>query len=122
VIRGMNILITDEEVSMDTVKELANAWHGDLLKGVADCKSGVLALGGEWHIDANNKLIELGNSQSDLWGFNIYPEKTGDDVIAYSSLINIRPTQGNTDMELKDEKLRKKIRILVKKLIPDLNL
>jgi hypothetical protein len=118
----MEILVTDKEVDMMKIKQLANEWHETLVKGVADCKQGLLALGGEWHMDANNKLLESGSSQENLWGFNIYPQKSGSNALEYISLVNIRPSQGNTDMELKDEVLRGKIKKLVKKIIPDLNL
>jgi hypothetical protein len=118
----MEILVTDKEVDMMKIKQLAKEWHETLVKGVADCKQGVLALGGEWHMDANNKLLENGSVQENLWGFNIYPQKIGNDALEYISLINIRPAQGNKDMELNDAELRYKIKLLVKKIIPELKI
>ena len=118
----MEILIAAEPVSREKLRELANAWYGDLVKGVADVRRGVAALGGDWHIDANNALINDGSRQENLWGFNIFPDKRGDDAIEYNSLINIRPAQGNRDMELRDEALRSQIRAVVKKILPDLGL
>jgi len=118
----MEILVTDKEVSMGQIQALAEAWHGNAVKGVADCKRGVLALGGEWHMDANEKLLANGSIQEDVWGFNIYPNEKGSDAIAYTSLINIRPLQDNTEIELKDENMRSCIKELVEKLIPELKL
>ena len=118
----MEILVTHELVSKETLHELAQAWYGDLVKGVADCRRGIIDLGGDWHIDANNVLIADGSRQEDLWGFNLFPDKRGNAAIEYHSLINIRPAQGNRDMELQDGALRSRIRDVVKKLLPELGL
>ncbi len=118
----MEVLIVREPISKEKLQELAKAWYGDLVKGVADCKRGIIALGGDWHIDANNVLIADGSEQGDLWGLNIFPDKCGDAAIEYHSLINIRPAQGNRDMELKDAALRSQIRTVVRKVIPHLEL
>lgn len=117
-----DILLTKDAVSIDTIKEIAEKWHGGMAKGVADIKLGILALGGEWHMDANNLLIENGSKQENLWGFNIYPNEKNGEILEYISLINIRPAQGNTDMEIQDAVLRRKIKKLVQKLIPELSL
>ncbi len=61
-------------------------------------------------MDANTRLIEDGSSQEDLWGFNIYPDETGDMAIEYTSLINIRPAQKNRSMEIESEDTRMAIR------------
>lgn len=114
----MEILVTREPVDERTLKALADAWFGDMVKGAADIARGTLALGGDWHMDANVKLIEDGSSQEDVWGFNVYPDKRGDEAIEYISLINIRPRQGNRDMELQDPSLRAKVRETVARAAP----
>ncbi len=116
------IPIVREPVSKETLEKLARAWHGTLVKGVADCARGIIALGGDWHMDANNVLIADGSNQEDVWGFNVYPKEHGDAALEYISLINIRPAQGNKTMELADEALRAKIREIVAKLAPSLGL
>ena len=115
------ILIVREPISL-TVIEPLRAWHHTLVKGVADVKRGTIALGGDWHMDANTVLIADGSEQKDVWGFNIYPSERGEKALEYISLINIRPAQGNTGMELMDTDLRNAIKALIKKLIPDLDL
>ena len=116
----MRIIIVREPVAADEVRELAREIYKDMVKGVADIEKGIIALGGEWHADANNELLREGSGQRGLWGFNLYPDRRGDDALEYVSLINIRPTQGNKDMELKDEGTRRKIRTILEKLIPEL--
>ncbi len=118
----MEILVVREPVEERTLDALAEEWHRTLVKGVADIKRGTVALGGEWHIDANNKLIEEGSEQENLWGFNIYPKEKGDAAIEYNSLINIRPLQGNRSMEIGNEETRKAVRRVVALAIPFLNL
>lgn len=118
----LDILIVREPIRLETLELLAQAWHGTLVKGVADVECGVLALGGEWHMDANNVLIADGSKQEHIWGFNIYPKEKGGAAIEYVSLINIRPAQGNKAMELKDKKIRSSILQLAQKFIPDLEI
>jgi len=118
----MEILIVRDAVDQKTLEALAGEWHDDMVKGVADINRGVIALGGEWHMDANNVLLADGSKQEDVWGFNIYPNESGEDAIEYISLINIRPLQGNTEMEIKDETLRARILGIVKEMLQYLNL
>ena len=116
------IRVVREPIALESLGPLAKAWHGTLIKGVADCTRGIIALGGDWHMDANTTLIADGSKQEDVWGFNIYPAERGDAALEYISLINIRPAQGNKTMELVNEVLRTKIRKIVSKLVPDLGL
>jgi len=116
------ILILREPIGLEKAQELASAWHGDMVKGVADCRRGVIALGGDWHMDAHAHLVLDGSSPEDVWGFNLYPDAEGEEALEYISLINIRPRQGNHEMELKDPLLRELIRGLLQKHIPSLGL
>jgi hypothetical protein len=87
----METLIVREPINPEALSVLANEWHGTLVKGVADVVTGRVALGGEWHMDANTQLILEGSEQQNLWGFNLYPTEKGSKAIEYTSLINIRP-------------------------------
>ena len=116
------ILIVREPIALQTLEPLAKAWHHTLVKGVADIERGIIALGGDWHMDANNVLIADGSGQADVWGFNIYPDERGERVLEFISLINIRPAQGNKTMELMDPETRNRIKSILQKLIPELEL
>jgi len=116
------ILIVQKPITRVQAQELAEKWHGRMVKGVADCRQGIVALGGEWHMDANVCLLKEGSSQEDIWGFNLYPFEEGPHALEYISLINIRPAQNNRDMELKDQRLRDTIKKLLRALVPDLPL
>jgi len=113
----MDIKIIKEKISKKELETLAEGGYGDMVKGVVDIRQGILALGGELHADAEAVLLEGGSKQADLWGFNIYPDKAKDQRMDYSSFINIRPSQGNRSMEIKDQELRKQIKKIIEGLI-----
>ncbi len=116
----MDIRIIREQISHDVLEELMRSHYRTFVKGVADIERGVIALGGDWHMDANTLLIGDGSEQKNLWGFNIYPGKTGEEAIEYESLINIRPAQGNRTREIADASIRDAVRSLVSTFVPEL--
>jgi hypothetical protein len=90
---------------------------GDMVKYVVDIESRLAAVGGELHADAEQLLLARGSRQADLWGANYYPGKGPDDCIEYTSLINIRPTQGNRTMLIADSSVRERVREITFALI-----
>ena len=64
-------------------------------------------------MDANIILLDNGSAQKHIWGFNVHLEKDKDDWIEYTSLINIRPTDNNFDMEVKDKDIRDKMKKII---------
>jgi len=113
----MNIKVFNSRVSKEELLALAKSSYGDMVKGVIDINKCLLALGGELHADAEQILLDQGSKQVDLWGFNIYPEKTKDEYLEYTSMINIRPRQGNMDREIKDINLRRQIKVIIDEMI-----
>ena len=90
---------------------------GNMVKGVVDVEKELLALDAELHSDLEALLLEAGSKQKDLWGVNIYPDLRGDDRIEFDSMINIRPSQGNSTRGVENADLREKIaEIITKKL------
>ena len=75
------------------------------------------AVGGELHADAEQLLLQSGSRQTDLWGANYYPGQGPEECIEYTSLINIRPGQGNRSMLIADPGLRERIREITFALI-----
>jgi len=76
-----------------------------------------MGVGGELHSDAEELLINEGSNQEDIWGANLYPYKSADERLEYTSLINNRPGQGNLGMEIENESLREKIQIMTEQLL-----
>ncbi|MBI2047585.1 MAG: hypothetical protein HYT27_00440 [Parcubacteria group bacterium] len=110
----MDIRIIKEPITHATAKEIAAEFYKDMVKGVVDIERKIIALGGEYHIDANMKLIADGSIQSDVWGFNFYSDENR---IEYVSLINIRPQQNNRTIKIQDDELKKKMENIIRSLI-----
>ena len=106
-----------EKISREQLKELASNTFVDMIKCVADVNRGLLAVDAELHADLESMLLEQGSEQEFLWGFNLYPDETGDDFIEFDSLINIRAWQGNRSRDVEDENVRKQIKELVSKFV-----
>lgn len=113
----MNIKIVTEKITLGELREFAKGQYDDMVKAVVDVEQGSMALGGELHTDANEKLLEAGSRQKDVWGINLYPERAYAEQIEFISLINIRPAVGNRSMEVRDPQLREKITAVVRRLI-----
>jgi len=115
----MGIKIVDKKITKEELKELAKEFYETLIKGVVDIEKEIIALGGEYHMDANIVLIDKGSKQKDIWGFNIHLDKPKDSGqwIEYTALINIRPAQENSSMEINDPEIKEKIRRILSRLI-----
>ena len=113
----MSICIITSPITRAEASHLGKEWYTDLIKGVVDIKNGVIALGGEYHMDANVLLIEHGSEQENVWGFNIYPDQKDAEWIEYISLINIRPKVNNRSMEVEDQNIRATMKEIIERLI-----
>lgn len=112
-----DIVLVRERVSAGIVATLVDRFFQDMVKYVVDIERGVVALGGELHADAEALLLEDGSRQEDLWGANYYPGAGPEECIEYTSLINIRPAQGNRSMEIVDEDVRGRVQELTHALL-----
>ena len=110
-------LITDEKVSKDTLSMLATARFGDMVKGVIDIETGMLALGGERHADQEAIRLQKGHHQESLWGFNIYIDESFPENIEFDSMINIRPRQNNRSRTVEDPDIQKAILSRLQKVL-----
>lgn len=109
----MKIKILEEKIRKEELKKIAQENYGDMTKGVVDIEKEIIALGGEFHSEANEILIEKGSNQENVWGFNIYPEKQKEDRLEYDSLINIKPKQGNRDVIIGSEDIKEKMKNII---------
>lgn len=110
--------IIEQPISKDELKKIASERYGDLVKGAVDIEKGIMVLGGELHIDEALKLIEQFQSTGkNIWGINLYPEKTGDDMIEFDSMINLKPDLGNRSRGVDSPEIQEKIKNIVGKLI-----
>ena len=109
--------IVKDALSLDELKAMATAGFGNLVKAVVDLDKGLLAVDAELHSDLEAFLLDNGSSPRSLWGINLYPEIKGYDFIEFDSMINMRPSSGNSSRGVDNEDTRKKIIALVAKRI-----
>ncbi len=114
----MNTLIVKDKISREELKSLAHEQYGDILKAAVDVSQGIMGVGGELHVDIQSLLIEKEHSLGrDVWGINLYLEKTGDDFIEFDSMINLKPAINNKSRDVENQEVRLKIREIVAKLV-----
>lgn len=113
-IKIIKVPITKEELT-----KTAEEGFGDMVKAVVDVEKGIIAIGGELHADEETELLRLGSKQEDLWGINLYPQKTGEEFVELDSIINLRPAQGNRSRGIEIPTVRKKIIEIVNCLIKE---
>lgn len=111
------IVVTEERLDPGELARLVELYFGDMVKYVADTKRGVVAVGGELHADAEELLLSSGSQQSDVWGANYYPGRGREECIEFTSLINIRPSQGNPSMEIQDSETRERLREITHRVL-----
>jgi len=111
------IVILDQRIEPAELARLVGGFFEGMVKYVVDIERNVAAVGGELHADAEQLLLADGSRQADLWGANYYPGLGSENCIEYTSLINIRPAQGNRSMDIADPLLRERVRDLTFALI-----
>ena len=112
-----DIIVATNRIDPKELARLTSTFFEDMVKYVVDIERDVAAVGGELHADAEEILLAGGSQQTDLWGANYYPGRGVEGCIEYTSLINIRPAQGNRSMLVEDSDVRRRIRELTFALI-----
>lgn len=112
-----DIVLVEGPLDPAELRRLVTSRFEDMVKYVVDVELRIAAVGGELHADEEALLLEHGSRQEDLWGANYYPGKGEEACIEYTSLINIRPAQGNRSMLVEDEAVRTKVREITHRLI-----
>lgn len=110
--------IIDKPITVAELKKIAEEGFGDLVKAAVDIEQEIMVVGGEFHMDESSFLHEQHQSKSDnTWGINLYPDKLGDDMIEFDSIINLKPALGNRTRGVDNPEIQEKIKKIVKKLI-----
>ena len=104
------ILLLTSRIDQGSLARLVQEQYKDMVKYVVDVEQGIIAIGGEMHSDAEDVLLERGSAQKDVWGANYYPGKGPEACVEATSLINIRPSQGNRSMEIEDPATLRRVR------------
>ena len=106
------------QITVADLLAMAEASFGDLVKGVADVRRGLLAVDAGMHSDLEALLLDAGSAQIDLWGINLYPAEHGTPgFLEFDSMINLRPGQGNRTRSVEDPEVRVAIAELVGRVV-----
>ena len=114
----MEIIIVKDPISREKLLKIAKDGFGDLVKTVVDVEQKIIAIGGEMHADEEAILAEkYGSKRDNVWGINLYPEKSDSEWIEFDSMINIKPQNGNLSRGVDDGLIQEKIKQIIKSLI-----
>lgn len=109
------MIILRAPLSIHDIRQHHHDFFDTMVKIVVDVERELVALNAEMHADLEQMLLEDGSEQKYLWGANIYFSRPHD--LEFTSLINIRPAQGNKSMEVLDPSTRDVMLRIVKKYI-----
>jgi hypothetical protein len=112
------IEIIKDKITLEELKALAHKGFGHVIKAVVDIEKGIMAVGGELHVDMQILLIEQENSANEnTWGINFYIDQTGEDFLEFDSMINLKPALGNKSRDVENPETRKMIKAIVNRLV-----
>ena len=103
------IHIIPKKATVKQVEEMLETL-GTYIKVAVDIKRKTLAGGGILHADCEAELLTNGSRQEDIWGADWYPKSQ---KVRFEALINIRPRQNNTGMEIQDPNIRMEVESVV---------
>ncbi|ACC85085.1 DUF5674 family protein [Nostoc punctiforme] len=109
------ILLLRERATPEQL-ELMLRSHKFYIKTAVDIERRVLVGGGGLHVDCEEKLLDDGSRQQDIWAASFMPI-TG--KIIYESMVNLRPRQ-NRSMELLDPNIRERVAQLINEFLVNL--
>jgi hypothetical protein len=102
----------ESPMDQKTIRRLADDEFGDMIKFVVDLERKVICAGGGLHADEEAILIDNGSAQTNLWGANYYLDLPPAERLVYRSMINIRPSDGNTQQQIQSKSIRQEVQRL----------
>lgn len=108
----MAILLTQkiDPQQLELVKDV----YPDYIKIVVDIERNIMAIGGEYHIDCEEVLLQNGSKLENLYGGG-YRISTKE--VEYMAMSNLKPRLGKTTYEIADPEIREKIYKLTKEFL-----
>lgn len=102
-----------EKATTDQIKEMCEDLE-TYIKLAVDIRQGILAGGGIFHADCESALLEDGSIQKDIWGADWIPDTQ---QVSFASIINIRPKQNNSGMEIQDPAICVQVETIIRELL-----
>ena len=113
----METTLISEPISSQQLREAGEELYGDMVKAVVDVEKGVMAVGAELHADEEAFLLSENSRQENLWGINLYTDRSIPGMVEFDSMINIRPRQNNRSRGVEDSELRERVIGIVRNLV-----
>ena len=107
------LLIVRQKADEALLKKVSEDLDG-YIKVVVDIRRKILSAGGKLHVDGEKAMIQDGSKQTDLWGGGLDLETA---AVDFDSMINLRPTQGNTSREVLDQSIRGQMNTIIRNLL-----
>ena len=107
------IIVLDRKLTPQEFEQ-AREVYNDYIKTVIDIEKNIIAIGGEFHIDCEEVLIEQGSKLENLYGGG-YRVSTKE--VEYMAMSNYKPSLNRTTYEIMDSKIREKISNLTKEYL-----
>lgn len=107
------LLVIKKRATKQEIEKMAKDLDG-YVKVVVDVERKILTGGGERHVDGEQRLLQEGSRQQDLWGGGLDLETN---EIDYNSIINLRPSQSNPSRDILSSEIRENFDKIVKDLL-----
>lgn len=104
----MSLHLLEKPVSMNDVRVFAQEDYGTMIKGTVDIVENKVAIGGDYHMETCELLVEHGSSHQNIWGFNIRFEENQAGILEFDSLVNIKPALGNKSRSVENPEVIEK--------------
>ncbi len=107
----MSVVVINGSLTKEDI-EIGREDYKDYIKITADIYKGIVAIGGEYHADAEAIMIKKYDcQQKNIWGGGYQISK---DEFIVDALINIRPIDNNSSTDILDPLKRQKFLNLIK--------
>src|SRR5258708_22866806 len=104
--------IFKEPSPLPSIQRLADEEFVNMVKFVVDLDRRIICAGGGLHSDEEEILLQNGSRQGGLWGANFYLDRPKESRLVYSSMVNIRPGDGNRKQDIESPEIRKQVKEL----------
>ncbi|MEH2151707.1 DUF5674 family protein [Nostoc sp.] len=109
------ILLLRERATPEQLEQMVQQ-HKFYIRTAVDIERRVLVGGGGLHADCEEKLLDDGSRQQDIWAASFMP-LTG--KMIFESMVNLRPRQ-NRSMEILDPNIRERVAQLINEFLGNL--
>lgn len=107
----MAIVVVKDTLSKKDFQKVKEDYE-TYIKLTIDVENKIIALGGEYHADAEKLLLDQGSRQQDIWGGGVNLETK---QLETNAIINLRPRNNST--EILDPKTREKFLMIAKRIL-----